>query len=275
MTTQEVATLLDLPVHRIRSYARAGFISPVRGPHNEYDFSFQDLVLLRTAAELERENVPARHIMEALAQVRASLPSGRPLSEVRLRTSGQDVVVSEPGEPLWNPRSGQLQIDFEGINAAGSPIAPLARDVSERVHQPAPSESAVELFERAVEAEVESSEEARDLYSRALHADPALHDARVNLGRLLHEAGRLSEAEAQYRHVLSVVEHPLAAYNLGVVLEDQGQITESIQAYARAIAANPSLAEAHYNLARLYEQRGDRRAAIRHFNGYRELVKRP
>jgi len=274
MTTQEVAALLDLTVQRIRSYARAGFISPVRGPHNEYDFSFQDLVLLRTAAELEREKVPARHIMEALAQVRASLPSGRPLSEVRLRASGPDVVVSQPGEPLWNPRSGQLQLDLEGINAAGSTIAPLARDMPERVHQPSNAQSAAELFELAVEAESESTENARDLYERALRMDPEMLDARVNFGRLLHEAGLLNEAESQYRQVLSAREHPLAAYNLGVVLEDQGQVTESIQAYARAIAADANLAEAHYNLARLYEQRGDRRAAIRHFNGYRELVKR-
>jgi tetratricopeptide (TPR) repeat protein len=48
---------------------------------------------------------------------------------------------------------------------------------------------------------------------------------------------------------------------------------EAIQAYGRALAADPNLAEAHYNLARLYEKQGDQRAAIRHFNGYRALMR--
>jgi tetratricopeptide (TPR) repeat protein len=65
----------------------------------------------------------------------------------------------------------------------------------------------------------------------------------------------------------------VAAYNLGVVLEDLHRPREAIQAYARALAADPNLAEAHYNLARLYEKEGDRQAAIRHFNGYRALLR--
>ena len=127
-------------------------------------------------------------------------------------------------------------------------------------------------FNLGVELEAVAPDDARAAYEASLHLDPA-PDTRVNLGRLLHEAGRPAEAESQYRQVLAVREHALAAYNLGVLLEDSGRDTDAIHAYARAIAADPSLAEAHYNLARLYEQRGDQRAAIRHFNGYRALVR--
>ena len=111
----------------------------------------------------------------------------------------------------------------------------------------------------------------RDLAVGAFTPPPAPVDPRAELR---NELDRLrAEAEAQYRQVLTVREHALAAYNLAVLLEDSDRDTDAIQAYARAIAADPELAEAHYNLARLYEQRGDRRAAIRHFNGYRALVR--
>ena len=152
-------------------------------------------------------------------------------------------------------------------------VAPLARGAAERARADAEERSATEWFELGVELEAVAPEEAREAYRHALALDPQLAGPRVNLGRLLHEAGELAEAEQQYRHVLSGREHALAAFNLGVLLEDVKRDADAIHAYARAIAADPGLAEAHFNLARLYERRGDRHAAIRHFNGYRALVR--
>jgi tetratricopeptide (TPR) repeat protein len=271
-TTRDVASLLDLPQRRIRAYARSGLITPARGPRNEYLFSFQDLVLLRAAAELSRANVPVRRIGEALSRLKSQLPNGRSLSELRISASGDEVVVRESSEPPWNPESGQFHIEFD-VGELAARVAPLARGVAARAHARADERSAGEWFDLGVELEAVAPDEARGAYEQALRIDPQLADPRVNLGRLLHEAGQRAEAEAQYRQVLSTREHPLAAYNLGVLLEDLKRDTDAIQAYARAIAADPELAEAHFNLARLYEQRGDQRAAIRHFNGYRALVR--
>ena len=53
-TSRDVSKLLDLTVQQIRSYAREGFLEPDRGPRGELRFSFQDLVLLRTAAHTRR-----------------------------------------------------------------------------------------------------------------------------------------------------------------------------------------------------------------------------
>jgi tetratricopeptide (TPR) repeat protein len=271
-TTADVARLLNLPARRIRAYARAGFVSPARGPRNEYLFSFQDLVLLRTAAGLSRERVPARRISDALDRLKAQLPAGRSLSELRIHAAGNEVVVRGSDEPAWSPRSGQFMLDFD-VGELAARVAPLARGVSARAHADAADRTAEEWFELGVELEAVASAEACAAYERALSLQPQLTDARVNLARLLHESGRSSEAESQYAAVLAHGEHALAAYNLGVLLEDTGRKTDAIRSYARAIAADPRLAEAHYNLARLYEQQGDRLSAIRHFNGYRELMK--
>jgi tetratricopeptide (TPR) repeat protein len=271
-STRDVASLLGLPERRIRSYARAGLITPARGPHNEYLFSFQDLVLLRAAAELSRANVPVRRIGEVLARLKHLLPQGRSLSELRIHAAGDEIVVRESSEPPWNPESGQFHFEFD-VGELAARVAPLARGVAERAQPAAGERTAVEWFELGVELEPVAAEEARAAYEEALRLDPELADPRVNLGRLLHDAGLRAEAESQYRQVLAMREHALAAYNLGVLLEDTNRDLEAIKAYARAITADPALAEAHYNLARIYEQRGDRRAAIRHFNGYRALVR--
>lgn len=269
-TTQDAARLLGLPARRIRSYARAGFVAPTRGPGNRYLFSFQDLVLLRAAADLARGGVPARRITRALQALQRSLPTGRSLSELRIESAGDDVVARSTDEPPWSPRSGQFHLEFAVADLA-TEVAPLARSLSNRAHE---SEgSAAEWYELGLELEPVAPAEAHRAYERAVEADPGHADARVNLGRLLHDMQRNAEAEAHFRAVLESGPHPLAYYNLGVVLEDTERLDEAVRAYQRALDIDGSLAEAHYNLARLHERRGDQFAAIRHFNGYRALTR--
>lgn len=267
-TVRDVASLLDIPEQRVRALVRAGVIDGARGPRNEYVFSFQDLILLRTAAELSRANVSLRRIGAALSRLRAELPHGRSLTELRIHASGDEVVVRDSSEPPWNPQSGQFHIEFDTRDLAAK-VAPLTRAT------PVPTEdrSAGEWFELGVELEPTDPEQARAAYENAIRADPTLCEPRVNLGRLLHETGLLAEAEQHYRAALELHEHALAAFNLGVLLEDMQRPADAIRAYGRALASDPQLAEAHYNLAQLYEKRGDRMSAIRHFNGYRALTR--
>jgi tetratricopeptide (TPR) repeat protein len=134
---------------------------------------------------------------------------------------------------------------------------------------------------------LEDSDPARAIaaYRRALIARPAFPDALSNLGRLLHEANDLAAAEHHYREAITAdPEVGLYWFNLGVVVEDRygvapAAVAEAMDAYARALALDPSLSDAHYNLARLYEQLGKRsgddlmlRRAIRHLSAYRERI---
>jgi tetratricopeptide (TPR) repeat protein len=49
-------------------------------------------------------------------------------------------------------------------------------------------------------------------------------------------------------------------YNLGVVAQDDGREADAIVLYTRALELDPGLAEAHYNLATLFDQSGDSRS---------------
>jgi tetratricopeptide (TPR) repeat protein len=57
-----------------------------------------------------------------------------------------------------------------------------------------------------------------------------------------------------------------------VVLQDLGRRTEAIDAYRRAVTADPHLADAYFNLAGLYEEMGEQAVAIQSLKRYRELV---
>ncbi|HJW45121.1 MAG TPA: tetratricopeptide repeat protein, partial [Lysobacter sp.] len=98
-------------------------------------------------------------------------------------------------------------------------------------------------------------------------------DARINLGRLLHELERFDEAELVYREAISSGGNDsLLHYNLGVLLDDMDRKQDAITAYEAALQGDPKLADCHYNLALLYEELGAARQAIRHMSQYRRLM---
>ena len=104
-------------------------------------------------------------------------------------------------------------------------------------------------------------------------ADPELLDARINLGRLLHESGRLANAEEVYREAVKASGgDPVLLYNLGVLLDDMDRKVEAIDMYEAALSADPTLADCHYNLALLCEKLERPKEAIRHMARYRALV---
>ena len=77
---RDVEKLLRLPRSTIRSLIEAGFVSPARGPRNAWRFSFQDLIVLRTAEALAAANVPRRRITRSVRELRRQLPESMPLS---------------------------------------------------------------------------------------------------------------------------------------------------------------------------------------------------
>src|SRR5262245_48069212 len=177
--------------------------------------------------------------MRSLKALRRRLPDAMPLSGLSIGAVGERVVVKE-GASRWQAESGQYLLAFEGDPEGGSlsiveRLEPVGRgerapsgtsepsrspqaprigrgeqapsDPSEPSRSPPVSRTpnssevdAVEWFDRG--AALESRREvpaAIEAYERAIAADPALVKARLNLGGLLHEAGRLAEAERVYR----------------------------------------------------------------------------
>jgi len=269
---RDVASILGLAAAQIHAFVRAGFLAPPRGPKGEYRFSLQDIVLLRTAKALS-ERIPARKVRHALRRLKEQLPSGRPLTAVRITAEGDDVVVRD-GSSTWEPESGQGVLDFDVADLA-TRVASLARRAAEEARIASVAPTAEDWYRIACDLEQGDADQARDAYRRALELDPRHTEARVNLGRLLHEAGHARAAEENYRlALLAEPDNATAAFNLGVALEDLGRFAEAIQAYELAIRSDPDSADAHYNISRLYERAGRKVLAFRHLKAYRKLTKK-
>jgi tetratricopeptide (TPR) repeat protein len=268
--TKDVAALLGLSAGQVRSYVRSGFLAPRQGPRGEYYFSFQDLVLLRTAKGLLAARVPQRRIRLALQNLREQLPAGRALTGVRISAQGHHVVVRD-GRDLWNPESGQAVFDFELDELVQKAATLPLRTPAVREDEP---KTAQAWYEQGLALEYEElAEEAVASYRRALELDANLPDAHLNLGRLLHERGEAAEAERHYRLALAArPDDATAAFNLGVALQDLKHLRAAAKAYETALASDPGYADAHYNLAGVYEKLGEREAAFRHLRTYKTLT---
>ncbi len=217
------------------------------------------------------QRVRPRQIRSALKKLREQLPQDRSLSAVRISADGRHVVARDEGT-IWNPESGQVQLDFSESDG-GAEVAAFGERVG-----PAPGEDGVEpdaeeWFAIAFDMEAVSPDEAKRCYRKAMELKPDYADARVNLGRLLHSEGDHVGAEANYREALQLQpDNPTAAFNLGVVLEDLKRPDDAVAAYEAALQSDPSYADAHYNLAALYEKKGERESALRYLAMYRKLV---
>jgi tetratricopeptide (TPR) repeat protein len=263
---RDVEKMLRLPRSTIRAMASAGFVTPSRGPRNALLFSFQDLIVLRTAQALASANVPAKRITRSLKELRRQLPETMPLSGLSISAVGEQVVVRDSAGQR-QVESGQYVLDFEGDPASGS------LSVIEHA-APAAGAAPADWFERGVALEGKDPQAAIEAYGSAVVAEPERLDARINLGRLLHEARRYREAERVYRQAIAVGgPDPLLLYNLGVLLGDLGRKREAVEAYQAALRGDPAMADGHYNVALLYEDLGKPTRAIRHMSEYRRLTR--
>ena len=99
--------------------------------------------------------------------------------------------------------------------------------------------------------------------------NPGNADAHVNLGRIHQVHGDFKRATRHYQLALNAApNHELASYNLGTVFDELGEIEAALAYYRQA----PNVPDAHYNLARIYELRGDEVSTLRHMRSYKRLV---
>lgn len=123
-------------------------------------------------------------------------------------------------------------------------------------------------------------EKAADRYREALTIDSTLVEARVRLGRVLQERGKLPEARRELEAAVATVgstpspsQPPspslpesapvpyLASLFLGDVIEAQGDEAGAIARYQQMVERWPECQSAHMALSSAFEASGDRRAA--------------
>ena len=256
----DLKRLFGLPPALIHKLSEAGFITPPTA-RGKSPYSFQDLTVLRVAGALKASKMSTPKIVAALEQIRGAIPTGR-LPAIALAASGKDVAVRE-GAREWEA-SGQYAL----------PLAtrPTARPVAEIKPKVPAAEIAQEHFQRGHLLEDSDVNAARAAYLAALSVQEDHLEARINLGRLLHLDGKLKEAEQMYRQART--SSAILSFNLATLLEDLEREDEAVAAYRDALAQDPLLGDAHFNLSRLHEKANRPREALRHLLAYKRHIAR-
>jgi len=257
----DLKRLFGLPPALIKKLSQSGFIAqPAARGKSRY--SFQELLVLRVAGALKAAKISTPKITAALERIRSSLPAGR--LSVTLAASGRELAVRE-GSREWEA-SGQYALPL-ATKPVGGEVANLRRPA-----EVSAAAVAHDHFQRGHMLEDTDVIAARAAYLAALNVQEDHLEARINLGRLLHLDGQLKEAERLYREAKT--SSALLSFNLAILLEDLEREEEAVAAYREALAQDPLLCDAHFNLSRLHEKANRPREALRHLLAYRRHIDR-
>jgi serine/threonine-protein kinase len=99
--------------------------------------------------------------------------------------------------------------------------------------------------------------EAEAACREAIRLKHDMYQAHTNLGNALIGQGKHQEGEKAYRQAIALKPNDAVAhYNLGILMKKQGKFRDAEAAYGDAIRINPNYAEAHCNLGGVRNDQG-------------------
>lgn len=259
-----VRRVMGLSERQLRSWERQGFIA------SSTQFSFSDLIALKTLQKLRESRIPCSQIGRALLALKKKLAHvERPLSELKIVCDGKKITVQIAGNKM-EAVSGQLLFDFDAAELTALKSFP-AQSVPRRATVEKEAEA---WFEKGLALEETGAppEQAIEAYERSVELNPYAAGALVNLGTICYRKRKFAEAETYYRKAIEVdAQYPLAHFNLGNLYDEQGNSARAQEYYAEALRLNPNYADAHFNLALVAERKGEAMRAVHHWKAYLKL----
>ncbi|MFZ6742106.1 tetratricopeptide repeat protein [Undibacterium sp. JH2W] len=120
-----------------------------------------------------------------------------------------------------------------------------------------PQEASVLMLTATLDSDKQNYDSALALYNKVLVIQPNNLDAIWHISWIMHEQGRLVEAEVSYRKLLALAPDLYEPnYNLGVMLDTQSKKDEAIAVYIHTLSIKPENGTIHFNLGQAYIDTG-------------------
>jgi DNA-binding transcriptional MerR regulator len=243
-TISTITDLLGVTRNQIRAWARGGLIEPVRVDGGVWYFDFRQVSAASTICDLISRGITPGAIRRQLKRLQGWLPDvEQPLAQLAAIEAGGELLIRlAKGELAAG--DGQLQLEFEhgGDDEQSAPVTlKLATGPT----------TASEWHEMAIGQEQDGYlAEAVASYRDALLAGGPDVQIVFDLAHALQQLGRRDEALERYRQTVEMAPAFVDAWNnLGVLLAEAELLEEACECFRRALAADPGIAMAHYNLA--------------------------
>ncbi len=265
-STRDAARILQTTEPEVRTWAKMGGVVPETGPGRRPEFTFQQLLLLRTTRGLLEAGIPPRRVRRIWSSLRRQLAGDLPLTSIRIYADG-DRAVAWDGNAPWQPDSGQFLLDFDGGELAQRVDPDLvvlsSNDADEGDVVPIGAARAKETAP-AKPVPARKRPAATPPPTRGLAASPPTKPAGqpalsaeqwFRLGCELESTSPL-EARQAYLQALEVdPDYADVHLNLGRLDHEAGNLGAAEMRYRRAVECDLEDATAHYNLGVLLEDR--------------------
>jgi len=139
-TAKQVIALTGINPNTLHSWAKTGFVVPsvanTKGTGNKRQWSFQDIVAIKTAMMLRQSGVSQQALKKVVSYIQTYHGIEHPLASARLVVSGNDVLYCYDESTLVSAlrRPGQVTMQF--VIALGELVQELQKEV-QRLEQAA------------------------------------------------------------------------------------------------------------------------------------------
>lgn len=193
----------------------------------------------------------------ALVTILAILAGCAPQSNIK---PAPDVPPPPPAPVISGPSVSRLQDGREGFIITE---VPQMDNASSRDF-----DSAVAMLNEG------DYDKAIELLEKVIEKSPAVTAPYINLGMAYQHAGKLEEAEAQFKTALQMIPgHPVACNQYGLLLRKTGRFDEARKIYEEALSRFPDYYPVHRNLGILCDlYLDDLESALVHYETYSKGV---
>jgi len=276
-TAAMLAKLVSVPVARIRSWQRRGWIVPTEEKHRLAYFDFIELTVARQLAGLQRAGASPKLIAKKLVEIQKRLPDvRRPLAELSLVLDGRTLLVRRDGELLES--GGQLRIDFDALDQESdetpativSPAVFLSRGPNDLLEKASPEQFLTWASEMDEAGDLRG---AAEMYRSAMALSGPQPELCFHLAEALYRSGDLTAARERYFEALELDEDYVEArVNLGCVLLELKETELAVAAFSGALESHEEYADAHYHLGETLDELGRTDEATAHWERFLELA---
>lgn len=256
-TPAMLSQMLDVSVHVVRGWERAGLIRPVKRVFRLPYFDFQEAASARRLSELLASGVSREELEDSLRQL-PSVKGGsaRPLEQLRLLAHHHRVAIRDE-RGLREAASGQRLLEFEP-EAEAPPNEPHHETLKFPARTGLPDWTATDWFDegcrRYAAGEIDLAVEALrcSLMQKPTHPETHFH-----LAECLYRLGHARPALERY---YCAVEHDhdyLEAWTqLGCLHAELGEADQALDAFRIALDVHADFPDANFHVAELLAAQG-------------------
>lgn len=279
-TPAMLSQILDVPVHIIRGWARAGLIRPVRQVHRLPYFDFQEASSARRLSELLQAGVSREEIERSLRAI-PGIARGekRPLEQLDLLVRDHHLLIRDV-HGLRDAR-GQRLLDWDGDAGASATTAGDADPHPVSISFLAARQQALEMERRdwfiegcrhAEEGDLPAAVEA---FRLALMMEPLNPEVQFHLGDALYRLGRTHAALERYFAAVELDHDYVEAWTqIGALQHELGDPEAALDAYRVALDIHENYADVRFQLAETLAGLGRIDEAVPHWEAYLEQEQR-